>query len=66
MGLRWRYEDLGGVAVAGPQITFDDQVDAEEWLGREWENLLDSGVAAVTLLDGADEVYGPMSLRPSS
>lgn len=63
MALRWRYEDLGGAPVPGPEITFDDQADAEDWLGREWQSLLSSGIAAVTLLDGADEVYGPMSLR---
>lgn len=64
MVLRWRYEDLQGGEVAGPEITFVDQSDAEEWLGREWQGLLDDGVDAVTLLDGTDEVYGPMSLRP--
>ncbi|MGH3796332.1 MAG: hypothetical protein ACRDSP_15745 [Pseudonocardiaceae bacterium] len=64
MVLRWRYEDPEGAAMAGPEITFDDQADAEEWLGHEWQGLLDGGVEAVTLLDGADEVYGPMSLRP--
>ena len=63
MVLRWRYEDRGGAPARGPDITFDDQTDAEEWLGREWQGLLDSGVEAVTLLDGAEEVYGPMSLR---
>lgn len=64
MTLRWRYQDLDGGQAPGPDITFDDQADAEEWLGREWSGLLDSGVAAVTLLDGEGEVYGPMSLRP--
>ncbi|MGH3938668.1 MAG: hypothetical protein ACRDTG_08510 [Pseudonocardiaceae bacterium] len=63
MSLRWRYEGRGGALARGPDITFDDQAEAEEWLGREWQGLLDNGVEAVTLLDGADEVYGPMSLR---
>lgn len=63
MALRWRYEDRGGASAHGPDVTFDDQTEAEEWLGREWRGLLDSGVEAVTLLDGAEEVYGPMSLR---
>jgi len=43
---------------------FDDQEHAEEWLDHEWPTLLADGVAAVTLFDGQDEVYGPMSLRP--
>ncbi|HEU0088291.1 MAG TPA: hypothetical protein VFQ77_11690 [Pseudonocardiaceae bacterium] len=65
MALRWRYENPDRDEVTGPQLTFEDQADAEEWLGREWRNLLDGGVAAVTLLDGAEEVYGPMSLHPT-
>ena len=64
MTLRWRYEDAAGSPTPGPEITFDDQGGAEEWLGREWQSLLDLGVEAVTLLDGAEKVYGPMSLRP--
>jgi hypothetical protein len=64
MTLRWRYEDSDGAAAPGPEITFDDRTDAEEWLSREWPDLLTSGVAQVTLVDGEEEVYGPMSLRP--
>lgn len=64
MTLQWRYQDLDGDPAPGPDITFDDQGDAEEWLSCEWPSLLDSGVAAVTLLDDEDVVYGPMSLRP--
>ena len=65
MTFRWRYQGSGGGQAFGPDITFDDQADAEEWLEREWSTLLQGGVAAVTLLDGEDEVYGPMSLRPA-
>jgi hypothetical protein len=64
MALRWRYQGSDGGEAPGPDITFDDQADAEEWLGREWPGLLGGGVAAVTLLDGTSVVYGPMSLRP--
>jgi hypothetical protein len=64
MALRWRYQDLDGGPTPGPEITFSDQDDAQEWLGREWPGLLESGVAAVTLLDEGSVVYGPMSLRP--
>jgi hypothetical protein len=64
MTLRWRYQDSDGGPAPGPDITFDGQEHAEEWLGHEWPALLAAGVAAVTLLDGQNEVYGPMSLRP--
>lgn len=64
MALRWRYQDGEGAPASGPDTTFDDQVDAEEWLSRQWQSLLDSGVDAVTLVDGAEELYGPMSLHP--
>ncbi|MGA9310779.1 MAG: hypothetical protein WBV74_10460 [Pseudonocardiaceae bacterium] len=64
MALRWRYQGMPGGQAPGPDITFSDQADAEEWLSLEWQNLLDGGVGAVTLLDGESVVYGPMSLRP--
>jgi len=62
MALRWRYQDLNHDRA--PDIAFDDQTDAEEWLAHEWPRLLEAGVVAVTLLDGESVVYGPMSLRP--
>lgn len=43
--------------------TFDDQTAAEEWLSANWRDLLDAGVDEVTLLDGDEVVYGPMSLH---
>ncbi|HEX4099956.1 MAG: hypothetical protein WAN20_24010 [Pseudonocardiaceae bacterium] len=64
MALRWRYQGPAGGPAPGPDITFDDQTAAEQWLSGEWQGLLDGGVAAVTLLDGESVVYGPMSLRP--
>ncbi|MBA2471405.1 MAG: hypothetical protein DLM61_08590 [Pseudonocardiales bacterium] len=64
MALRWRYQGSDGGQAPGPVITFNDQTDAEQWLGCEWQGLLDDGVEAVTLLDGESVVYGPMSLRP--
>lgn len=64
MALRWQYQGVHGSQILGPDITFGDQIDAEEWLSLEWQSLLDHGVAAVTLLDGESVVYGPMSLRP--
>ena len=64
MTLRWRYLNSGGGSQPGPDVTFEDQDGAEEWLGLEWSALLERGVAAVTLLEGESVVYGPMSLRP--
>ena len=41
---------------------FDDQTAAEEWLSANWRDLAGAGVEEVTLLDGDEVVYGPMSL----
>lgn len=62
----WRFEDDGGTALSVPDFDgqeFIAQGDAESWLGEVWRDLLDAGVAAVTLLEGDREVYGPMSLH---
>jgi hypothetical protein len=62
---RWRYQDQTGREVAGPDVRFEDQADAETWFGEEWADLLEQGVHQVTLLHGEAEVYGPMSLHPA-
>jgi hypothetical protein len=64
MTFRWRYLDSGGRPAPGPDVTFSNRDAAEQWLSREWEALLDGGVAAVSLLAGEAVVYGPMSLQP--
>lgn len=66
MDYRWRYQDGDGRDVPGPDLSFEDQADAETWFGEQWENLLAAGVAQVTLLHGEAEVYGPMSLHPAT
>ena len=63
MRYRWRYLDDRGAEVAGPELGFDDQVDAEDWLSEHWPELFEGGVTQVTLLNNETEVYGPMSLR---
>jgi hypothetical protein len=63
---RWRYQDDENRDVPGPDVAFDGQAQAETWLEEQWPDLLDGGVAQVTLLHGEAEVYGPMSLRPAS
>ncbi|WP_233160262.1 hypothetical protein [Actinophytocola xanthii] len=43
---------------------FADREAAEDWLRDTWADLLAAGVDEVTLLDGDEVVYGPMSLHP--
>ncbi len=67
MAWTWRYEDPSGVAVvaaesAPSQEPFPSQADAESWVGEFWRQLLEAGVAQVTLLEGDRVVYGPMGL----
>ncbi|WP_166532539.1 hypothetical protein [Blastococcus xanthinilyticus] len=67
MSWHWRLEDPAGSALdpasVGVEVPEEDnQGDAESWLGENWRELLDRGVAAVTLLEGERKVYGPMGL----
>ncbi|WP_394621821.1 hypothetical protein JNUCC0626_22930 [Lentzea sp. JNUCC 0626] len=66
MEFRWRYQDAHGREVAGPDVTFAEQTEAEDWFSDQWRDLLKAGVEQVTLLQSEIEVYGPMSLHPSS
>jgi len=62
----WRLEDSAGAEVSVPDVPkqeFPSQSDAESWVGEVWRELLDAGVAAVTLFEHDREVYGPMSLH---
>ena len=68
MAWSWRYEDPTGATVvplesAPAQESFPSQADAESWVGEFWRELLEAGVAQVTLLDGDRTVYGPMGLN---
>jgi hypothetical protein len=62
MSYRWRYVDEEGMELPGPEEEFEDQLEAESWLGEYFADLRDSGIDAVTLLHDEVEVYGPMSL----
>ena len=67
MAWTWRYEDPSGASIvptdaAPTQEPFPNQADAESWVGEFWRELLDAGVAQVTLLEGERVVYGPMKL----
>lgn len=69
MSWNWRFEDAHGQPLSGPAApapsTHSNQSDAESWIGEQWRELRDAGVAQVTLLDGTRVVYGPMSLSES-
>jgi hypothetical protein len=63
----WRYEAADGSTMTAPDLPragFPSQADAETWVGETWRELVASGVEQVSLLDGGQQVYGPMSLRP--
>src|SRR3712207_1137737 len=67
MSWYWRLEGPSGAGLepaagggGGPRS--GNQGAAGSWLGENWRDLLERGVATVTLFDGAQEVYGPMSL----
>jgi hypothetical protein len=63
MAWTWRMEDGAGTTLTEPvSPTHGSQADAESWLGEEWRELREAGVARVTLLDAGSKVYGPMSL----
>jgi hypothetical protein len=67
MSWHWRLEDPSGAtidpATLGVEIPgSDNQGDAESWLGENWRDLLERGVATVTLFDGDTKIYGPMGL----
>jgi hypothetical protein len=67
MAWTWRYEDSSGepvvpAAEAPTAEPFPSQADAESWVGENWRELLDGGVAQVTLFEGDRKVYGPMGL----
>lgn len=65
MAWTWRYEDREGTALPTQKSpSFDNQSDAESWVGESWRELLSGGVDQVTLLEGDAVVYEAMSLHP--
>ncbi|MGO4956477.1 hypothetical protein ACTQ49_04250 [Luteococcus sp. Sow4_B9] len=70
MGFLWTAELNPGTTTtpdelegAGVGRQFEDQASAEAWLGEYYEDLADLGVSSVTLMNGEELVYGPMSLE---
>lgn len=66
MGWTWTLQsnddakDLSGIEV--PE--FEDQADAETWVGDRWQELLEQGVDSVTLVENDEVIYSGMSLHP--
>ena len=70
MSWHWRLEDSAGATldpgVVGVEVPrSENQGDAESWLGENWRELLDRGVATVSLFEDDRKVYGPMGLAAS-
>ncbi|SDI21035.1 hypothetical protein SAMN05421505_13841 [Sinosporangium album] len=66
MTWRWRYENANGGEVTDrplPRDVFQNQSDAESWLGENWSELLSAGVEQVSLLEDDRVEYSGMSLR---
>jgi hypothetical protein len=68
MGWTWTFEyaDGGPVTPRPPAATneeFAQQADAESWLGEAFRELLEQGVAQVTLVHDGAIAYS-MSLHP--
>lgn len=67
MSWTWQFLDENGCAVtpSDPDLVpepFNNQSDAETWIGANYPDLLDSGVWQVNLLNDSQLVYGPMGL----
>lgn len=59
----WRLEAADGNELSTPSSPgHPNQSDAESWLGEQWRELADAGVAQATLFEDTRKVYGPMSL----
>ncbi|MGI8696672.1 MAG: hypothetical protein ACR2JQ_08485 [Mycobacteriales bacterium] len=62
----WRYETADGGALDVPvPEAFATRSDAESWLGEAFPELIDRGVAQVSLLEDGQLRYGPMGLDPA-
>lgn len=65
MSWSWVLENSTGESM-GMSESFDSRSDAESWVGESFGELLEQGVDQVRLLDGEKEIYGPMSLHPTT
>lgn len=58
---RWILKDAGGGELRASD-SFSSREEAEAWMGREWESLLEEGAESVVLMEEDDIVY-EMGLR---
>lgn len=62
----WRYETNAGESIDRDESpNFDNQSDAESWIGEIWQELLAQGIDSVTLLEDDRVEYARMSLHPA-
>ena len=68
MSYHWKPEtgafSLADLEAVGLLHRFEDQAAAEEWLGVFYGDLLEQGVAEVSLYEEDRLIYGPMPLTP--
>jgi hypothetical protein len=50
----WTYLDGTGSEL-GRSTGFDEEADAEDWMGRSWQDLVANGVEEVELIDRTRE-----------
>lgn len=63
MSWTWRLETTAGTQLNGPLVPPQpNQSEAETWLGENWRELAEAGVAQVSLFEDDALRYGPMSL----
>lgn len=56
MSFRWIYHDAEG-RDAGASEQFGSKQEAEDFMGRDWQALLESRVLAATLMDADQRLY---------
>lgn len=67
MSWTWEFLDQDGSTTTGTdpglaELRFENQSDAETWLGANYPELVDQNVAQVNLRHNENLIYGPMSL----
>lgn len=56
MSFRWVYRD-GPKSTSGTSEEFESREAAEEWMGTAWQELLEAGHVAATLMEADEELY---------
>lgn len=67
MSWTWTLQSNDGKDLSAVDVPeFEDQGDAETWVGDVWQDLLEQGVDSVTLVEDGEVMYSGMSLHPPS